>query len=59
MEKNKKSINDELEIEKIRAEISKMMAETTRISKESVYYPLVVGSGVTLAIVAVVKIFLV
>ncbi|MGY0399820.1 MAG: hypothetical protein ACWIPH_07775 [Ostreibacterium sp.] len=59
MEKHTKSINEELEVEKIRAEISKMMAETTKINKESVYYPLVVGSGVTLAIVAVVKIFLV
>lgn len=48
----------EAQIAKIYIEIEKMRAETTKISKENVYYPLVVGSGATLAIVAIVKLFL-
>ena len=50
---------------KIGAEIGKLMAETSRINQETMklstenrWYLLVVGSGVTLAIVAVVKLFL-
>ena len=50
---------EELQRNKISAEISKLMAETAKINRENVYYPLVVGASVTLAIVAIVKIFLV
>jgi len=50
---------DELGKDRISAEISKLMAETAKINRENVYYPLVVGASVTLAIVAIVKIFLV
>lgn len=46
------------ELEKLRAEISKLMAETAKIQRENAYYPLIVGASVTLAIVAIVKIFL-
>ena len=56
---------EELEIESIRAgiektrtEINKMIAETTKINSENKYYPLIIGSTATLAIVAVVKLFL-
>lgn len=45
-------------LKKVDAEIAKLLAETSKINRENVYYPLVVGSGITLAIVAVVKIFL-
>ena len=43
---------------KMRAEISKLMAETAKINTENRWYMLVVGSGATLAIVAIVKLFL-
>lgn len=46
------------EIAKVFSEIEKMRAETTKLNRESQWYPLIVGSITTLAIVAVVKIFL-
>ena len=42
----------------IGTEIAKLMAETSKINRENTLYPLIVGATVTLAIVAVVKIFL-
>ena len=47
-----------LDIEKIRAEISKMIAETSKINRENAFYPFIVGATVTLVMVAVVKVFL-
>ena len=47
-----------LQDEKMRAEIGKLMAETSKITNENRWYPFVVGSGMTLAIVAAVKLFL-
>ena len=44
--------------EKIQAEIAKLIAETAKINRENVFYPSIVGATVTLAIVAVVKLFL-
>ncbi len=58
--------------DKIQAEIAKLMAETAKINaeyqsypivieklrRETVMYPFIVGASVTLAIVAVVKLFL-
>lgn len=49
---------DAFEIEKIRAEIGKLMAETAKINRETQWYPAVVAASATLAIVAVVKLFL-
>ncbi len=40
------------------AQIAKLAAETAKINAENKWYPLVVGSGMTLAIVAIVKLFL-
>ncbi|WP_299878292.1 hypothetical protein [uncultured Sulfitobacter sp.] len=40
------------------AEIGKLIAETAKINSENRWYPFVVGSGVTLAIVAIAKLFL-
>ena len=48
----------ELEISKINAEIAKLMAETNKLNNENRYYPLVIGSTITLAIIAIVKLFL-
>lgn len=44
--------------DKIQAEIAKLIAETSKINSENKWYPLIVGASATLAIVAVVKIFL-
>ncbi len=44
--------------DKIQAEIAKLIAETSKINKENQWYLLIVGASVTLAIVAVVKVFL-
>lgn len=50
--------NDTLQDDKARAEIAKLIAETSKISDENRWYPLVVGSGATLTFVAIVKLFL-
>ncbi|MEM9277868.1 MAG: hypothetical protein AAGA76_04795 [Pseudomonadota bacterium] len=42
----------------MRAEISKLIAETAKINSENKFYPLVVGCGATLAIMAIAKLFL-
>ncbi|GLO70331.1 hypothetical protein MACH17_18480 [Phaeobacter inhibens] len=49
---------EDLEKAETQARIAKLMAETAKINRETVLYPLVVGASITLAIVAVVKIFL-
>ena len=51
-----KTMHD-LEIEKIHAEISNLMAQTTKLNRESMLYPMVVTATFTLAMVAVVKLF--
>ncbi len=43
---------------KLTAENEKLIAETAKISTENRWYLLVVGSGATLAIVAIAKLFL-
>ena len=40
-----------------RVEIAKLVAETSKINSENRWYPLVIGSGITLAIVAVLNDF--
>ncbi len=47
-----------LEDNKTRAEIAKLVAETSKINSENRWYPLIIGSTATLAIVAIVKLFL-
>jgi hypothetical protein len=46
------------ELAKLIAQISKLTAETSKINRENVFYPVIVTATATLAIVAVVKIFL-
>lgn len=46
------------EIANLNALTSKLTAETAKINSENRWYLLVVGSGATLAIVAIVKLFL-
>jgi hypothetical protein len=46
-----------LEREKLRAEIRKLEVETRKIARETIFYPIVAGTGLILAIVAVAKLF--
>ncbi len=46
------------EISNLLAQTSKLNAETDKIRLEKAFYPMVVGSGATLAIVAIAKLFL-
>ena len=46
------------EREAVRAQITKMMAATAKMQTENQWYPAIVASTVTLAIVAVTKLFL-
>jgi len=48
----------DFKLRKIDAEIAKLYAETSKINSENRWYLLVIGSGATLAIVAIVKLFL-
>ena len=48
----------ELEIEQIRAEISKTMAETAKLNKELRWYEVTLIVAITLALVAIAKLFL-
>lgn len=48
------SLNDD----KARAEIAKLIAETSKINTENRYYVAIVASTATLAIVAAVKLFI-
>lgn len=50
--------HEELTHDKIQAEIAKLMAETAKINSENRYYPIVITATATLALVAIVKLFL-
>ncbi len=59
------SVKEGLEIDKLRTEINKMIAETAKVnketqkvSKEPQWYEVIIIVSVTLAVVAVAKIFL-
>lgn len=43
--------------EKMRAEIAKLIAETSKINRENTYYPLIVGAGVATALIGVARLF--
>lgn len=44
--------------EKIHAEIAKLMAETAKINKETLFYPIVVSSALVSAVAAVTAIII-
>ena len=48
----------DLKLRKMDSEISELQSRTNKQIKESTYYPMVVASGLTLAVVAVTKLFL-
>jgi uncharacterized membrane protein len=58
MERNMTQAEQQLADDKMRAEIAKMIAETGKIRRETDWYVAIVASTMTLAIVAVVKLFL-
>ena len=49
---------DENTSKKVDAEIAKLIAETAKLNSENRYYPIIVTATATLALVAVVKLFL-
>ena len=49
---------DENTSKKVDAEIAKLIAETAKLNGENRYYPIIVTATATLALVAVVKLFL-
>lgn len=48
---------DALKMQKVEAEIAKLMAETMKIQKESFWYPIAISGGLIAAVAAAVKIF--
>lgn len=46
------------ELEKIHAEIAKLMAETTKLNRESAWYPIVVASGLIGAVATITTVLL-
>jgi len=55
---NTSNIDENLRHEKMQTEIAKIFTEIEKMRTENKWYPAIVGSSMTLAIVAVVKIFL-
>ena len=53
-----KKTMDENTSKKVDAEIAKLIAETAKLNSENRYYPIIVTATATLALVAVVKLFL-
>lgn len=49
--------NPDLSHEKIQAEIAKLMAETSKINKESRYYPIVILGTIIIALGVILKAF--
>ena len=62
MSADKQKTDHELYLEKVRAEINHLLAQTAKVSKETKWYEIVIivsiTVSVTLAIVALVKTFL-
>lgn len=43
--------------DKMRAEIAKLIAETAKINRENLYYPVIVTASATAALIAFAKLF--
>lgn len=46
------------ELEKIHAEIAKLMAETAKINRETMWYPIVVATGLVGAVATITTVLL-
>ena len=58
MSADKQKTEHELYLEKVRAEINYLLAQTAKASKETKWYEIVITISATLAVVAIVKLFL-
>ena len=58
MSADKQKTEHELYLEKVRAEINHLLAQTSKASKETKWYEIVIAISATLAIVAFAKLFL-
>ena len=58
MSADKQKTEHELYLEKVRAEINYLLAQTVKASKETKWYEIVITISATLAVVAIVKLFL-
>ena len=58
MSTDKQQTEHALYLEKVRAEINHLLAQTAKVNKETKWYEILIIVSVTLAIVAIVKLFL-
>ena len=58
MSADKEKTEYELYHEKVRAEINHLLAQTAKVNKELKWYEIVIIISATLAVVAIVKLFL-
>ena len=58
MSADKQKTEHELYLEKVRAEINHLLAQTAKASKETKWYEIVITISATLAVVAIAKLFL-
>ena len=58
MSADKQKTEHELYLEKVRAEINHLLAQTAKASKETKWYEIVITISATLAVVAIARLFL-
>ena len=58
MSEDKKEIEQQLYHDKVQAEINHLLAQTAKVNKETKWYEIVIIVSATLAVVAIVKLFL-
>lgn len=49
---------EKAELEHIRAQIAKLMAETAKLNRETLLYPVIVTTGAVIAVASFTKLFL-
>ena len=58
MSKDEKETEQQLYHDKVQAEINHLLAQTAKVNKETKWYEIVIIVSATLAVVAIVKLFL-
>ena len=58
MSADKQKTEHELYLEKVRAEINHLLAQTAKASKETKWYEIVITISATLAVLVIAKLFL-
>lgn len=51
------SMHEELDATETNARIAKLMAETAKLNRETLFYPIIVTATVILALAAIMKLF--